>query len=221
MTTPARVRVLLLERDAGVARRELSLGGFETEPYSASAEAALARADLVVVAFGDVAAADATLVTEVSRRAGAVPVLVTSLPVSADTAMKLLKAGASGYLFSTDLARLPDAVRTLMQGGVALSDPISQLVLHRARRSSSKLPAVQPLTDDSVPLTLRQRQILDLLQSGHSYQDIGSALGISLNTVRSHLRVIYERLGATTKVEAVVAGLERGLITSSAGPSKK
>lgn len=215
------VRVLLLERDAGLVRRELARGGFEVELLAASTQIGSAYGDLVVVAFAEVDAADASVVAEVSRSAGAAPVLVTSLPVATDTAMKLLKAGASGYLFSTDWPRLADAVRTLMQGGVALSDPISQLVLHRARRSSSKLPAVQPLSDDSVPLTLRQRQILDLLQSGHSYQDIGSALGISLNTVRSHLRVIYERLGATTKVEAVVAGLERGLITSPAGAGKK
>lgn len=47
---------------------------------------------------------------------------------------------------------------------------------------------------------------------GHSYEDIAAALALSINTVRSHVRVIYERLGASTKVEAVMVGLELGLL---------
>ena len=61
-------------------------------------------------------------------------------------------------------------------------------------------------------LTPRQREILKLLANGHSYDDIGLALDLSVNTVRSHVRAIYERLGASTKVEAVVTAMELKLI---------
>ena len=61
-------------------------------------------------------------------------------------------------------------------------------------------------------LSARQREILALLQRGHSYDDIGTALDLSVNTVRSHLRIIYERLGAASKVEAVMIGMELGLL---------
>jgi LuxR family maltose regulon positive regulatory protein len=61
-------------------------------------------------------------------------------------------------------------------------------------------------------ITKRQREILNLLARGHSYEDIGLALDLSINTVRSHVRAIYERLGASTKVEAVVAALELNLL---------
>jgi DNA-binding CsgD family transcriptional regulator len=61
-------------------------------------------------------------------------------------------------------------------------------------------------------LTERQREILRLLANGHSYEHIGVALGLSVNTVRTHLRTIYERLGASTKVEAVMTAVELRLL---------
>ncbi|HWZ90571.1 MAG TPA: LuxR C-terminal-related transcriptional regulator [Polyangiaceae bacterium] len=67
-----------------------------------------------------------------------------------------------------------------------------------------------PLVEELV--TARQREILKLLANGHSYDDIGVALRLSVNTVRSHIRTIYERLGASTKVEAVIAAMELGLL---------
>lgn len=64
-------------------------------------------------------------------------------------------------------------------------------------------------------LSHRQREILSLLQRGHSYADIGAALNLSVNTVRSHLRIIYERLGAASKVEAIMIGMELGQLERS------
>jgi LuxR family maltose regulon positive regulatory protein len=75
------------------------------------------------------------------------------------------------------------------------------------------MAAVRPATATAERLlTVRQREILKLLANGHSYDDIGLALDLSVNTVRSHVRTIYERLGASTKVEAVVAAIELRLI---------
>jgi DNA-binding CsgD family transcriptional regulator len=94
-----------------------------------------------------------------------------------------------------------------------MSEPVSRLVLGRARRSSAQMAAVRPATPAAEGLlTSRQREILKLLSNGHSYDDIGIALDLSVNTVRSHVRTIYERLGASTKVEAVVAAIELRLI---------
>ena len=90
-----------------------------------------------------------------------------------------------------------------------MSHAVSQLVLGRARRSSSEMRAVKIGDPDGVHfITTRQREILKLLQSGHSYGDIALALDVSVNTVRTHVRTIYERLGASTKVEAVITAME-------------
>lgn len=174
------------------------------------------RPDSVVIEFSALSVADVGEL-RMLRDAYRAPVLVVSHPADEERVTSLIKAGASGYLLTDDLFRLPDAIRELLRGGVPMSPSVSQLVLSRARRSSAKMAAVRPgspLVEELV--TARQREILKLLAKGHSYEDIGLALDLSVNTVRSHIRTIYERLGASTKVEAVIAAMELGLIEREA-----
>ncbi|HYP75250.1 MAG TPA: response regulator transcription factor [Polyangiaceae bacterium] len=213
-------RVLLIGMDGGGAEQALksdpqleiravqSLGhGWEELPRM--------RPDAIVVAFLRTGPED---IAEVRRLLGAyrAPLLVISGPVDEQRVTAMIKAGAGGYLLSQDLFRLPDAIRELLRGGVPMSRSVSQLVLDRARRSSASMAAVReggPTADELI--TKRQREILKLLAHGHSYEDIGLALSLSINTVRSHVRTIYERLGASTKVEAVIAAIDLRLLDRS------
>jgi DNA-binding NarL/FixJ family response regulator len=150
---------------------------------------------------------------ELVTAASITPVMVLSQPADEEPVTRLLKTGISGYLFMQDARFLGTSVRELVRGGLPMSPPVSRLVLQRARRSSSTMAAVKPQTAAAQNLlSSRQREILGLLQRGHSYEDIGTALDLSVNTVRSHLRIIYERLGAASKVEAVMIGMELGLL---------
>jgi DNA-binding NarL/FixJ family response regulator len=210
-------RVLLVGLDGGLGRNVLSADHDLTLSVVDTFERAqreLSRfdPDAIVVAFGDPPFEHVAELRRIKTMAP-VPILVISKPVSEQRVTELIKAGAGGYLFTTDAARLPDAIRELLRGGVPMSEPVSRLVLGRARRSSAKMAAVRPETAVAEGLlTERQRQILKLLANGHSYDDIAMALNLSVNTVRSHVRTIYERLGASTKVEAVVAAIELRLI---------
>jgi len=213
-------RVLLIGMDGGLAEQSLktdrhidvriaqSLGsGWEELPRI--------RPDAIVVAFGSAGPDDSA---EVRRLLGAyrAPLLVISGPLDEQRVTAMIKAGAGGYLLKQDVFRLPDAIRELLRGGVPMSRSVSQLVLDRARRSSASMAAVReggPSADDLI--TPRQREILRFLAQGHSYEDIGLALSLSINTVRSHVRTIYERLGASTKVEAVIAAIELRLLDRS------
>lgn len=171
------------------------------------------RANGVVVALGPLGQSDLTALKQLINTARPAPVMVLSQPVEEEPATQLLKAGISGFLFMEDARFLTTSVRELVRGGLPMSPPVSRLVLQRARRSSSTMAAVKPQTPAAQNLLSgRQREILALLQRGHSYEDIGTALDLSVNTVRSHLRIIYERLGAASKVEAVMIGMELGLL---------
>jgi len=210
-------RILLVGLDGGLAEQALKADahvevrvvetltrGWEELPRL--------RPDAIVVAFRRTAPDD---ITEVRRLLSAyrAPLLVISGPVDEQRVTAMIKAGAGGYLLTQDLFRLPDAIRELLRGGVPMSRSVSQLVLDRARRSSASMAAVReggPTADELI--TKRQREILKLLAHGHSYEDIGLALSLSINTVRSHVRTIYERLGASTKVEAVIAAIELQLL---------
>ncbi|MEX0406029.1 alpha/beta fold hydrolase [Aquibium sp. LZ166] len=71
---------------------------------------------------------------------------------------------------------------------------------------------------DAFGLTPRERGVLDLLARGLDNQAIGGELGISEKTVRNHVTAIYDKLGATTRAQAIVAAREVGLGTSSGPP---
>jgi DNA-binding NarL/FixJ family response regulator len=212
------IRVLLVEFDGGAASKTLRAAPDMAVTTAESFERATQllptlRPQGVVVALGPMNQAHLTALKQLVATARPTPVMALSPPVEEEPATQLLKAGISGYLFMEDARFLATGVRELVRGGLPMSPPVSRLVLQRARRSSSTMAAVKPQTPAAQNLlSSRQREILALLQRGHSYEDIGTALDLSVNTVRSHLRIIYERLGAASKVEAVMIGMELGLL---------
>lgn len=212
------IRVLLVEFDAGAARATLRAAADISVTVADSFERAnellgASKPNGVVVAFGPVKQTDPAALKQLVNAAKPAPVMALSPPVDEEPATQLLKTGINGYYFMDDARFLATGVRELVRGGLPMSPPVSRLVLQRARRSSSSMAAVRPQTPAAQNLLSgRQREILALLQRGHSYEDIGTALDLSVNTVRSHLRIIYERLGAASKVEAVMIGMELGLL---------
>jgi DNA-binding NarL/FixJ family response regulator len=149
-------------------------------------------------------------------RATIAPVLLVTSRTGERRIVELLKAEAAGLLFEEDVeSRLIAAIPELVKGGTPLSNDVSHLVMARARRHSSQLIAqVSPTRPPSALLAGRKREILGMLAKGLSYDQIGVALDISVNTVRSHVREIYAALEVTSKVEAVMVGLELGIIES-------
>lgn len=151
-------------------------------------------------------------------RATIAPVLLVTARTGERRIVELLKAEAAGLLFEEDVAtRLVGSVPELVKGATPLSNDVSHLVMARARRHSSQLIATAEVKHAPPPSALlpgRKREILGMLAKGLSYDQIGIALDISVNTVRSHVREIYAALEVTSKVEAVMVGLELGLIES-------
>jgi NarL family two-component system response regulator LiaR len=212
------LRVLVVELDGGAAATALrgaaDVSVETTRTFDGVAESLRStRPQAVVVGLGAPRPGDALSLKQLVASTLPAPVMLLSQPVDENAAIELLKAGISGYLFTSDVRFLLTSVRELLRGGLPMSGPLSQLVLQRARRSSSKLAAVRPQSAAAQGLlSARQREILTLLQGGHSYDDIATALDLSVNTIRSHVRVVYERLGASSKVEAVMVGLALGLL---------
>lgn len=212
------IKVLVIEFDGGAASATLKaapdMAVTTVDSYARANELLVARRPHgIVVALGQPPKVDLNALKQLVGAARSTPVMVLSPSVDEEPATQLLKTGISGYLFVEDARFLTTGVRELVRGGLPMSPPVSRLVMQRARRSSSSMAAVRPQTAAAQNLlSSRQREILALLQRGHSYEDIGTALDLSVNTVRSHLRIIYERLGAASKVEAVMIGMELGLL---------
>lgn len=117
-----------------------------------------------------------------------------------------LAAGATGYVLkTTPPARLLADIAMLHEGGSPMSSAIARRVVEtfHARRA-------RPSVTES--LTPREEEILALLADGFRYREIGERLFISLDTVRTHIRHIYEKMQVRSRTEATLKylGHDRG-----------
>lgn len=122
-----------------------------------------------------------------------------------------LEAGAAGYLVkSAGGADVADAVRRAIDGEILVpARQLAKLLARRRERSHSSAEHARRL--DS--LTPRERQILSLMTSGMDNRDIARELSISYTTVRSHVRHLLSKMGARSKLEAVVRAADWGAPT--------
>lgn len=123
----------------------------------------------------------------------------------ADLLFRALKAGATGYLLkATPPSEILEAVQDLHKGGSPMSGQIARkLVTAFAAQPLDSLPK-PPKAEASVDLCNREGQILELLAKGHRYKEIADELGISIHTVRSFIRSMYEKLQVHSRTEALL-----------------
>ncbi|HEY5490207.1 MAG TPA: response regulator transcription factor [Gemmatimonadaceae bacterium] len=113
-----------------------------------------------------------------------------------------LAAGANGYLLKdVEPDELSRGIHALMQGGAALEPKVAAHVLGH-------------LVDDEAGdgLSEREMDVLRLLPSGSSNKTIAAQLGLSENTVKSHISHLFSKLGVQSRAEAVSAAMQRGLL---------
>lgn len=115
-------------------------------------------------------------------------------------------SGANGYLLKkTPPARLLHAIEDAAFGGM----PMTPII---AKRAVEMFKKYIPSEDEHIQLTPREEEILSLLVEGMNYNIIAEKLYISLDTVRNHIRHIYEKLHVHSKSQAVVKAIKQGLI---------
>ncbi len=122
------------------------------------------------------------------------------LTVFEDTAaiFNSLSAGATGYLLKqTPPARLLESIREVHRGGSPMSEEIARKVVQ-----SFQHPYKECTT--AYNLTKREEEILSYLIKGFFYKEISHKLNISVETVRTHIRNIYEKLQVRTRSEAIL-----------------
>lgn len=120
-----------------------------------------------------------------------------------ESVFRALKAGASGYLVKRDVGeKLLTALQEVGAGGAPMSCHIARQVVQFFHRSES--PATEP-----GGLSPREKEILDLLVTGMILKEVAEQLGISLETVRTHVNHIYQKLHVRSRTEAVVKYLRR------------
>jgi DNA-binding NarL/FixJ family response regulator len=119
-------------------------------------------------------------------------------------------SGASGYILKIHLnTKLIDAIRELQYGGSPMSPSIARKVLNKLQQ----IP--QHIKSEEAPdynLTPREKEVLICVVEGLSYKMIADKLSISYETVRSHIKKIYEKLHVASLTEAVAKAINQRIV---------
>jgi DNA-binding NarL/FixJ family response regulator len=142
-------------------------------------------------------------VRELKQRVPSLPIMMLTAYDDPEKIFESLRAGACGYLLKrTPPGELLEAIQELHRGGSPMSTQI-------ARRVVASLHQPAPNAGATAELTEREEQILSHLAKGYSNKEIADLLTVSLETVRTHLRHVYEKLHVHSRTEAVVKYLDR------------
>lgn len=136
-----------------------------------------------------------------------VVIIVLSVYEDDENIFQALCMGASGYLVkNTPPARLIEAVKEAHEGGSPMSSNIARRVVNLFQKNF-----VNP-GDSDVKLTERETEVLSGLSDGQSYVSVADSLCISVDTVRYHIRHIYQKLEVHSQSAAVSKAIRKGLI---------
>lgn len=161
------------------------------------------RPDVVVMDIGLPNISGIEGVRTVKENFSEVEVLMFTVFEDDDKIFEAIKAGASGYLLKKATPEeIIDAIRTLYYGGAPMSASI-------ARKVIASFQNTVPHTKDDFSLTARENEILYSLIDGLSYKKMAEKYFISVSTIRTHIRHIYEKLHVNSKSQAVAKVLKK------------
>jgi DNA-binding NarL/FixJ family response regulator len=176
--------------------------GFKCVSTYASAEAALKglpgdRPDVVLM---DINLGGMNGIECVERLKSEVPtmqMLMLTVYEDTDQIFKALEAGASGYLLKrSSPTKLLQAIREVHSGGSPMTSSI-------ARKVVASFQKAKPTSEKQTHLSPREEMVVNCLAKGLTYKQIADELGISIDTIRTYLRRIYEKLHVQSRTEAV------------------
>jgi DNA-binding NarL/FixJ family response regulator len=120
-------------------------------------------------------------------------------------------AGAQGYILkNTPPARILECIVEVYQGGSPMSPSVARKVLGFLQRPDKKTEELKSTTNYN--LSPREKEVLGSLVNGMSYKMIADQHGISYETVRSHMKNIYEKLHVASMTEAVAKAINQKLV---------
>lgn len=198
--------VLVVEDDAET-RRAIA-GALDGDDIRCVATAASVEEALAVSATFDVALVDLklgrssglSLIGPLRARGARVLVLtVLGDPTTLESAFRL---GAEGYLLKDiEPAMLRQAVREVSRGEHPVSARVTQHLIGRFRGAGERSP-----------LSPRELEVLQVFATGASYSECAERLGVAIGTIQNHVKNIYEKLGVSSKVEAIAAATRLGIL---------
>lgn len=134
-----------------------------------------------------------------------VPIVMLTVFDDNTHVFEALQAGASGYLLKKHIStKLFAAIEEVLEGGAPMSPSIARMVLASMQQKNG--------VDNPYRLTAKEKVVLTSLSKGNSYKLIASEFDISIDTVRTHIKKIYEKLHVHSQTEAVSKAIHEKLV---------
>jgi DNA-binding NarL/FixJ family response regulator len=146
--------------------------------------------------------------TQINKNFPTVQILVLTAFGDDEKVFAAIKAGAGGYILkSAAPQQLINAIVEVYNGGVPLTPSIARKILRQFQH-------LQPdKTKEDYNLSIREKEVLGLLVDGLSYKMIAVKMGITYDTVRAHMKKIYEKLHVVSMTEAVAKAINKKLFS--------
>lgn len=228
MTSPSRITLALVEDD--LPTRERLLRVIAADPLLDLRYVATGVSDMrdglaqhaIQVLLVDLGLPDGSgieVINACRRLQPACEIMVLTMFADEANMLKAFEAGARGYLLKDGTeADLAEHVRQLHVGGSPMSPLIARRLLMQwsGRQAPAALPAHQDgqvageTTRPLTVLTAKEFQVLDLTARGFTYAEIGQQMGVSVNTVQTHVRNMYAKLDVHNKAEALFEARQLG-----------
>jgi DNA-binding NarL/FixJ family response regulator len=192
---------VMLEAEADIVVVGEASDGAEGIAAAARLQPDVTIVDLAMPGTGGLAA-----IPELRRVAPRSAILVFTMHHNAAYVHEAMRAGARGYVLkSAPKEELGAAIRALRAGGGYLQPEITGTVLRRLMGDAR-------VAGEHGLLTVREIQVLEFVADGKSNKEIAAALSIAEDTVKTHLRRLFEKLGAADRAQAVAIALRQKLI---------
>jgi two-component system, NarL family, response regulator LiaR len=138
------------------------------------------------------------LIMQLKNRMNQTQFMVCSIHDDNDTIFEALQCGASGYILKDPVTAsdIINAIKDIYNGGSPMSPYIARKVI-----SSFQKKIIS--NDSSNLLSLREKEVLELLAKGLLYKEIAEKLGVTHETIKKHLKNIYQKLHVQNKIEAL------------------
>jgi two-component system, NarL family, nitrate/nitrite response regulator NarL len=163
--------------------------------------------DLALVDLGLPDMSGIDVIRLVRNRFPKVPIMVISVVTDERSVISAIRAGAKGYILKDDSEEL---IAQAMSHILAGEYPISPSLAHTLFKMAGA-PHDMP-HELEFNLSPRELETLQFIAKGHTYAEVGSLMGISVNTVQTHIRSIYSKLDVKTQGQAVTKAREAGLM---------
>jgi Response regulator containing a CheY-like receiver domain and an HTH DNA-binding domain len=145
-------------------------------------------------------------VRRIRRVRGQLPIIMLTVFDDNENIFNAICAGASGYILKRyAMEEIPAAIRNVLSGGAPMTGTVARKVL-------MMVPAARNTEEEKTDLSARETQILQLLVQGYSYKMIAAHIRVSLDTVRFHIKKIYDKLHVHSATEAVSKALKDKLV---------